>query len=303
VNSNPVGKLQLSYELASEVVNARRGTYVTDDDYDRNLLVGDKNVDVFTPSGLWLLSYRVGVYDPKCYQHLVSRVASMKGNVDGRRGSAVHREAILPLLCKDGTVSGSRVHHVPHLKSLGDAAAFRFGYSGPTGLNPYAHQTGDSEAYPAAFKEMNDLIRDLDNAFELISPELRRRQSDALQGSPWLIPNTCFSSVTVNRNWQTSLHPDEDNFGPAVATVLTQGGPRGADLVFPQYFLPVSLRPGNVMIADTHVLHGNTALYGVPGKTYRISFFAYLHNSILRCGSVEEEAKRRERWVRARNRA
>ena len=274
-----------------------------DDDYDSDLVIGDDDVDVFKPDGSWLLSNRVGVYDPKQFQHLVKLVANMRGNVDGRRGNAVNRAAILPLLCKDGTVSGSRIHHVPKLRSLGDAASFRFGYSGGNPLNPYARETGDSKHYEEVFDEMLGLFRTLDSAYAAIAPEAHSRQSEAARNSPWTIHDTSFSSVTVNRNWQSGLHIDDSDFGPAVATVLTKGEPRGADLVFLQYFLPISLRPGNILVADTrNESHGNTALYGVPGKTYRISFFAYLHKSILRSGSVQEEAERREQWKKARDR-
>ena len=303
MNLKPIRKLQLSWELAKEVVIARQGTYVTDDDYDPKLRIGDDDVDVFKPDGSWLLSNRVGVYDPEQYKGLVRLVAGMRGGVDGRRGNAVHRDAILPLLCQDGTVSGSRIHHVPKLQSLGDAASFRFGYSGRDPLNPYARETGDSKHYRKVFRSMLKLFGTLDSASGAIAPEAHSRQSDAARKSPWIITDTCFSSVTVNRNWQTALHIDEGNFGPAVATVLTEGDPKGADLVFLRYFLPVSLRPGNVLIADTRdEVHGNTALYGVLRKTYRISFFAYLHESILRCGTAEEEAERRKRWKKARDR-
>lgn len=296
-------RLQLSSELDRDAVIARRGTPVTDSDYDYDLLIGDDDVDVFKPDGSGLVSHRVGAFDPREFQHLVKLVAGMRGSVDGRRGNAVHRDAILPLLCKDGTVSGSHIHHVPKLRSLGDAASFRFGYSGRDRLNPYARKTGDWEHYPEVFEEMRALFRIIDSAYRSTVPDLYRRQSEAARQSSWIIPDTCFSSVTVNRNWQTGLHTDDSNFGPAVATVLTEGEPKGADLVFSQYFLPVSLRPGNILVADTRdEFHGNTALYGVPGKTYRISFFAYLHESILRCGSVEEEAERRERWRQARDR-
>jgi hypothetical protein len=298
-----VRKLQLSYELARGAATARHGTPVTDSDYEPDLLIGDDDVDVYKPDGSWLLSNRVAVYDPDQYKDLVKLVATMRGGVDGRRGNAVHRDAKLPLLCKDGTVSGSRIHHVPKLRSLGDAASFRFGYSGRDPLNPYARKTGDWEHYPEVFGEMLELFRTLDSKYREIAPEAHSRQSEAARNSPWTIQDTCFSSVTVNRNWQSALHTDDGNFGPAVATVLTKGEPKGADLAFLQYFLPVRLRPGNVLVADTRdEFHGNTALYGVLGKTYRISFFAYLHDSTLRCGSFEEEAGRRERWKKKRDR-
>ena len=44
MSSSHSRKLQLSYELVGDVETVRRGTYVTTDDYDLNLLIGDDNV-------------------------------------------------------------------------------------------------------------------------------------------------------------------------------------------------------------------------------------------------------------------
>jgi hypothetical protein len=77
VNTSPVRRLQLSCELLRELVVGRRGTYVTNDDYDSKLRIGNDNVDVFKPDGSWLLSHRVGMYEPARYQHLVKQVANV----------------------------------------------------------------------------------------------------------------------------------------------------------------------------------------------------------------------------------
>lgn len=293
--TSKVNKLQLSCELASVVVAARSGTYVNESDYD--LLIDGGDIDVFAPNGSWLLSHRADAIDWDNYGHLVPLIAALRGDVDGR-GYAVFNEVKLPFLCKDGTVSASHIHHIPQLESLGDGFSIRFGYSGRTGLNPYGHKTHHWEEQPEAFDAILPLIQALSAAYRNAMPEWFSTQQQLARQTPdWLLPGTCFNNVTINQNMQFSLHKDKGNFDAAVLTVLTSGEYSGGTLVFPQYLLGVRLKPGNVLVADTrHGWHGNTALYGAPGASYRHSYVAHFHRAMLKLGTTGEEAERRCRW-------
>lgn len=295
-----VKQMRLRYELASEVVAARAGEYVDDHDYD--LLIEGSDVDVVTPAGDWLLSHRVQALDWESYRHLVPMIAGLRGDVDGR-GNAVFKESKLPLLCKDGTVSGSRIYHIPKLESLGDGFSIRFGYSGRTGMNPYGHRSGHWEQHPEVFDAIQPFLRAMHAVYRAAAPEWCRRQDKlAQQTQHWLLPGTNFNNLTINQNVQFALHRDKGNFEPAVMTVLTKGDNTGGILVFLQYLLGVRLKPGNVLVADTrHGWHGNTALYGVPGESFRHSYVAHFHRSMLKLGTEAEEAERRERWIASRS--
>jgi hypothetical protein len=303
VFTNNIKKLQLKYELAPEAVAARAEQYVDDSDYDRTLLIEDYDVDVFRPNGLWLLSHRIGALDWEHYKHLVPIVAGLQGDVDGR-GSAIFKGAKIPHLCKDGSASGSSIHHIPKLESLGDGFSIRFGYSGRTGTNPYGHKTGHWEKHPEVFKAISPFVRAMCAAYRRAAPEWFYRQQMLAQQTPeWLLPDTCCNNLQINQNLQFALHLDKGNFDPAVLAVLTEGDYSGAVLVFLQYLLGVRLKPGNILVADTrHGWHGNTPLYGVPGESYRHSYVAHFHRAMLKLGSKAEEEERRQRWIEQRNR-
>ena len=123
------------------------------------------------------------------------------------------------------------------------------------------------------------------------------------------IPNTVFSTITVNRNFRTGLHRDAGNFdeGYAVMSVLERGKYRGGYTLFPQYGIGFDIREGDCIVFDnTKEWHCNTDFIesksdraynekiediykdnpevgtaGLDKKFTRISFVAYLRQKIL----------------------
>ena len=63
------------------------------------------------------------------------------------------------------------------------------------------------------------------------------------------IPNTVFSTITVNRNFRTALHRDAGNFedGFAVMSVLERGKYSGGYTLFPQYGIGFDIRKVTVL--------------------------------------------------------
>jgi len=296
-----VHRMQLRYALAPEAVAARVGKYPDDSDYEQ--LIEDRDIDVFAPDGSWLLSHREHAVECENYEHLVPLIAGVPGGVDGR-GSAILRNIKLPSLHKDGTVSASSVHHIPTLGSLRDGFSIRFGYSGRNGLNPYGHKSGHWREYPDVFSAIHPFIRKLNAVYRSAAPEWFERQTLLSRRTPdWVIPQTCFNNVSINQNLQFAIHKDRGNFDAAVLSVLTHGEYSGCVLVFPEYLLGVRLKPGNVLVAQTrNGWHGNTALYGVPGASFRHSYVAHFHRAMLKLGTRAQEEQRRLAWLHRRDR-
>ena len=124
------------------------------------------------------------------------------------------------------------------------------------------------------------------------------------------IPDTSFSTVTINRNFRTALHRDAGDFreGFGNLTVIEQGAYHGGYTVFPQFGLGLNLRSGDFVAMDVHQWHSNTPIYetdedkqhnetiesdfkdnpevgtvGLYQKYTRISFVCYLREKIATC--------------------
>lgn len=134
-------------------------------------------------------------------------------------------------------------------------------------------------------------IRCLDDVYQRVLPDRYAIQAAALRDVDpvFRIGRTAFTTGTVNR-WdddhdaQTPLHKDKldlpEGFG--VLSFLTRGNYAGGELIFPKWGVAVSMRTGDVLLADVHEWHCNAAIVGQPGWE-RISIILYVQEKVLGC--------------------
>jgi len=154
-------------------------------------------------------------------------------------------------------------------------------------------------------------IQKIDQLFKRLIPDAHERQSERANLKPHLkIPKTCFSTVTINRNFRTAMHRDAGDFkgGFGNLTVIERGKYHGGYTIFPQYGVAIDLRNNDFVAMDVHQWHCNTPLYeteedkefnetlessfkdnpevgtaGIYKKYTRISFVCYLREKIAKC--------------------
>ena len=82
------------------------------------------------------------------------------------------------------------------------------------------------------------LFREIDELYKELMPQKHQKQMDRANLKPtFKIPDTSFSTITINRNFRTALHRDagdyEEGFGNL--TVIRRGKYHGGYTVFPQF--------------------------------------------------------------------
>ena len=164
------------------------------------------------------------------------------------------------------------------------------------------------------FEKYNDglpFIQYIDKLFNKLIPESYNKQLLRANQKPHLkIPETSFSTVTINRNFRTAMHRDAGDFreGFGNLTVIERGQYQGGYTIFPQYGVAIDLRNNDFVAMDVHQWHCNTPMYetkenklynesiepafkdnpevgtaGIYEKYTRISFVCYLREKILSC--------------------
>ena len=159
-------------------------------------------------------------------------------------------------------------------------------------------------------------IQRIDTLFKKLIPESYEKQLDRANIKPHMkIPNTSFSTITINRNFRTALHKDAGDFkeGFGNLTVIERGKYHGGYTVFPQYGIGINLRNNDFCAMDVHQWHSNTPIYetdkdkefnktldrdytdnpavgteGLYTNYTRLSFVCYLRAKILKCPSESE---------------
>ena len=164
------------------------------------------------------------------------------------------------------------------------------------------------------FKKYNEglpFIQRIDQLFQELIPNAHMKQLErANLTNNFKIPNTSFSTVTINRNFRTALHKDAGDFkgGFGNLTVIERGKYHGGYTVFPQFGIGIDLRNNDFVTMDVHQWHSNTKLYetdedklfnstlksefkdnseigtaGIYEKYTRLSFVCYLREKIIKC--------------------
>ena len=167
------------------------------------------------------------------------------------------------------------------------------------------------------FEKYNDglsFIQKIDQLFKRLIPDAHERQNERANLKPHLkIPKTCFSTVTINRNFRTAMHRDAGDFkgGFGNLTVIERGKYHGGYTIFPQFGIAIDLRNNDFVAMDVHQWHCNTPLYeteedklfneslepafkdnpevgtvGIYEKYTRISFVCYLREKIMKCPDI-----------------
>jgi hypothetical protein len=154
-------------------------------------------------------------------------------------------------------------------------------------------------------------IQHIDKLFQKLIPSAHEKQLNrANLKNKFKIPDTSFSTVTINRNFRTALHRDAGDFkeGFGNLTVIERGKYHGGYTVFPQFGVAIDLRNNDFVAMDVHQWHSNTQIYetesdkiynntlksdfkdnpdvgteGIYTNYTRLSFVCYLRESIINC--------------------
>ena len=109
----------------------------------------------------------------------------------------------------------------------------------------------------------------------------------------WVLPNTPFTTVTVNNTYPTGVHVDKGDLGEGFSclSVLRKGDYKGAIFHLAEYKIGVNLQDRDLILMDAHEWHGNTELIRESDDAERISVVLYYRTKIAECGTATEEEK------------
>jgi hypothetical protein len=187
---------------------------------------------------------------------------------------------------KDGTMSNTN-------KALQKVNSGIIGFFDRNARFPYCRQTAFNEHEFKKFKNAYPIIKFVDKKYSELMPEhykLQRKIADETS-KDFVIPDTAFTTVTVNKNWQTAVHTDKGDFekGFGNLVVLRKGRYTGGYFVVPKWGVAFDIQNCDLLLVDVHQWHGNTPINKIDEKATRISLVMYYREKMISCGSADEE--------------
>jgi hypothetical protein len=163
---------------------------------------------------------------------------------------------------------------------------------------PYGRATAYTQNHFDKFQMAFPFLQSLDRGFKELLPWRwgnQRAAADKIDPA-FLVPETVFTTITVNKTFRTAAHYDAGDFADGLSNLLVlsnNGNYSGGYLVFPEYRIAVNVRPGDLLLVNNHeIMHGNTPIVMNDEVAERISLVCYLREGMLNLGSKEYEDHR-----------
>lgn len=286
--------------MSDQAAEALRSTYITEDNFD--MLITD-DCDAYDQYGNLLARFRKGVLPLGTLKLGVDSFKKAIGQSHNRGDSAggyFHETKT------DGTLSKARM-----------SAAVESGIVGALeggGLNPFCRLTAFTSAYFETFKQGIPFVQAVDDLYKELVPDRWKIQREYAKATNrnYIIGNTSFSTVTVNKNFRTAVHQDRGDLSKGFGNLIAyrEGDWTGGYFCLPQFRVAFDLQNTDVLFVDVHQFHANTPFYfdkiaqaGLkemtewPSDYLRISFVLYYREEIIHCPSPTNELKKMKKQL------
>jgi hypothetical protein len=160
---------------------------------------------------------------------------------------------------------------------------------------PFGRATSYTAREPEKFAMAYPFLQSLAKGFKDLLPWRYNNQMEAAKklDSRFLVPETPFTTITVNKTFRTAAHYDAGDLTSGLSNLLVlsnNGNYTGGYLIAPEYRVAVNVRPGDLLLINNHeVMHGNTPIVLGDEEAERISLVCYFREKMLELGSKEYE--------------
>lgn len=133
------------------------------------------------------------------------------------------------------------------------------------------------------YKTIFPLSKKISDLYFSYCPDKWLKQYEKYQKSPkeFIIPDTNFSTLTINCDFRTAAHKDAGDCkdGLTAFTVKDLDNFKGGQLCFPTFDIALEIRQGDLLLFNPHITHCNNKL----SKEGRMSFVFYLREKMDKC--------------------
>jgi hypothetical protein len=261
-----------SFPDCQETLKKSLGQYPQPEDY--STLIDNGNVDVYKPNGELLFKFRKNYISSQIchaalpYLELASKVTgtASRGNASGFN-----------------RVASSIIGYYEKPIRSGK-------YALDKSLRAPCRKTMFNRDYVNEWEQLKPFFETINQAYKELLPDKYEQQSQIIRENKienFVIQDTIFSTITLNKNLQTSFHIDRGDLDRGYSLIMALEGKgtnwSGGYLCYPRYRIALNLREGDILIMDPHEIHCNTPLQLNDSKACRLSLVFYLRQRILNC--------------------
>lgn len=272
-------KITAKKHLTEKQSEMLKGKFLDENSYDK-LITSD--TDCYNNKGELLFKFRKGVIP---FEILKQGYESFKDSIVLTEGRGISSGSSHKRIRKDGSVSNITVGNKVESGNVG--------YMDASAMVHYCRKTAFAREYFDKFKQGIPFVKTVDKLYAELCPTHYDKQIKIAKATNrnYVIEGTSFTTVTVNRNFQTAVHKDSgdlpDGFGNLC--VYREGHYEGAYFCLPEYRVAIDMQNTDLLFVDVHKWHGNTPFINCSPDYLRIAFVMYYREYMYRCKQPSEE--------------
>jgi len=261
--------LHLNKILSDEEVEKLKGHFINESHITHDIV--DMDTDCYTDEGQLLFKFRKHVFSQEhcdlAWEHYRTLAKPSRGR--GQAAGQVDPNSSYWKSKELTKTSGISTKYIvkgkeSKMRVNNQVASQPIGYFEPTkslGVDLPCRLTHYTKTHLDKFKSGIPYIQAVNESYKNLNKEQYDKQFERASAKPeFQIEGTAFSTFTINRNFQTSVHKDAGDFGFGNLTVLERGNYNGGYFVIPQYGIAIDLRQGDHLCVDVHQFHANTKM-------------------------------------------
>jgi hypothetical protein len=269
----------LKKQLTDEKSEKLKGKYLTDKNY--NLLITE-DADAYDANGKLLFRFRKNAIP---LETLMLGVNSFKDSIELTESRGLASGSSHKRIRKDGSVSNITVGNKVESGNVG--------FMDSSAMVKYCRKTAFAKKYFDKFKNGIPFVEFIDNKYQELCPTHYAKQKSIADGTNrnYVIGDTSFTTVTVNKNFRTAVHKDAGDFPDGFGNLIAyrEGGWNGGYFCLPQFKVAIDLQNTDILFVDVHQWHGNTEFVNTNEDFLRISFVLYYREYMYKCKQPNEE--------------
>jgi len=278
------------------------GSFLDENSFDELI---NYDCDVYDVSGILLAKFRKNILSK---ERLIDCVENTRSSIKptDNRGVASGKVSIKKMAVKEaGIIENFRLRH---LKKDGTISKFKLGNQVQSGLigfmdrtviSPYCRKTAFTKNEFEKFEKAIPFVQEVNNKFKELIPGKWKIQNEYAKATNknYIIKDTCFTTVTINKDFQTAVHKDAGDLkkGFGNLTSYKTEGLKGGYFVLPEWRIAFDLCSCDLLLVDVHQWHGNTPIEKESEEDERISFVMYYREKTIKCLAPKDELERAKR--------
>jgi hypothetical protein len=270
---------KLKKQLTDKQVCRLKGKYLNEKNYE---LLITQDADGYDTEGNLLFRFRKNAIP---FETLKLGVNSFKDSIEITESRGIASGSSHKRIRKDGSVSNITVGNKVESGNVG--------YMDSSAMVKYCRKTAFAKKYFDKFKQGIPFVEFIDKKYKELCPEHYARQKAIADGTNknYVISDTAFTTVTVNKNFRTAVHQDAGDFPDGFGNLIAyrEGDWSGGYFCLPQFKVAIDLQNTDILFVDVHKWHGNTNFINTDENFLRISFVLYYREYMYNCKQPSEE--------------